>query len=32
MVRDAVEGYFSDREKPVRVTLHFVEDPELAMA
>jgi len=29
MVRDAVEGYFADREKPERIRLHFVRDPEL---
>ena len=29
MVRDAVEGYFADREKPERIRLHFVSDPEL---
>ena len=32
MVRDAVEGYFADREKPRRIQLHFVEDPQLVMA
>jgi predicted RNase H-like HicB family nuclease len=32
MVRDAVEGYFADREKPGSVRLHFVEDPVLAVA
>ncbi len=32
MVRDAVEGYFADREKPDRVRLHFESDPELAVA
>jgi predicted RNase H-like HicB family nuclease len=26
MVRDAVEGYFADQEKPRRIQLHFVED------
>lgn len=29
MVRDAVAGYFADREKPVSIRLHFVRDPEL---
>ncbi len=30
MVRDAVGGYFADRtQKPERIRLHFVEDPEL---
>jgi predicted RNase H-like HicB family nuclease len=32
MVRDAVEGYFADREKPSVIKLHFVRDPELAIA
>jgi len=32
MVRDTVEGYFADREKPRRIQLHFVEDPELVLA
>ncbi len=32
MVRDAVEGYFADRERPATVRLHFVEDPVLAVA
>jgi predicted RNase H-like HicB family nuclease len=32
MIRDAVEGYFADRARPTRVTLHFVRDPELALA
>jgi predicted RNase H-like HicB family nuclease len=31
MVRDAVEGYFADRERPATVRLHFVEDPVLAV-
>lgn len=30
MVRDAVEGYFTGRaQKPERIRLHFVRDPEL---
>ena len=32
MVRDAVEGYFADQTKPVRIRLHFLTDPELAVA
>jgi predicted RNase H-like HicB family nuclease len=32
MVRDAVEGYFADRERPDRIWLHFVRDPELLPA
>lgn len=32
MLRDAVEGYFADREMPDRIRLHFVRDPELAVA
>ena len=32
MVRDAIEGYFFDRPGPSRIRLHFVEDPELAVA
>lgn len=32
MVRDAVAGYFSDREKPASIRLHFVRDPELVPA
>ena len=32
MVRDAVDGYFQDRERPSAVKLHFVEDPVLAVA
>jgi predicted RNase H-like HicB family nuclease len=32
MVRDAVTGYFFDRPSPKRIRLHFVEDPELAVA
>jgi len=32
MIRDAVEGYFADKEKPERIRLHFVRDPELALA
>lgn len=32
MVRDAVEGYFADRTMPDRIRLHFVRDPELAIA
>ena len=31
MVRDAVIGYFHDRETIPRVRLHFIEDPELAV-
>lgn len=31
-VRDAVAGYFADREKPVCIRLHFVRDPELVPA
>ena len=31
MVRDALEGYFTDREKPRRIQLHFVEDPLLTL-
>ena len=32
MVRDAVAGYFADREMPGRIRLHFVRDPELVPA
>ncbi len=32
MVRDAVTGYFADRETPTLIRLHFVRDPELAVA
>ena len=32
MVRDAVAGYFADRDKPAALRLHFVEDPVLAVA
>ncbi len=32
MVRDAVAGYFGDREKPAAVRLHFVDDPVLSVA
>lgn len=32
MIRDAVTGYFFDRAGPRRVRLHFMEDPELAVA
>lgn len=32
MIRDAVDGYFADKQKPDRVRLHFVKDPELAVA
>lgn len=32
MVRDAVQAYFADREKPARIRLHFVRDPELLSA
>ncbi|MES2438471.1 MAG: hypothetical protein V4584_05375 [Verrucomicrobiota bacterium] len=32
MVRDAVDGYFVDQEKPDSIRLHFVRDPELAVA
>jgi predicted RNase H-like HicB family nuclease len=32
MVRDAVEGYFVDREKPTTLRLHFAEVPVLALA
>lgn len=31
-VRDAVQGYFADREAPTLIKLHFVRDPELALA
>jgi hypothetical protein len=32
MVADAVRGWFSDKGYLPRVKLHFVEDPELALA
>ena len=32
MVRDAIGGYFAEREKPRRVSLHFLEDPQLVLA
>jgi predicted RNase H-like HicB family nuclease len=32
MVRDAVAGYFADREKPADLRLHFVDDPVLVVA
>ena len=32
MLRDAVEGYFIDKPRPDRIQLHFIEDPELAVA
>jgi predicted RNase H-like HicB family nuclease len=32
MTRDAVEGYFAHKRKPQRIRLHFVKDPELAVA
>lgn len=32
MVRDAVEGYFAEGGKPLRIQLHFVEDPLLVLA
>ena len=32
MVRDAVEGYFAEGGKPLRVQLHFIEDPLLVLA
>ncbi len=32
MLLDAVTGYFHDRPAPQRIRLHFVEDPELAVA
>ncbi len=32
MVRDAVAVYFADREKPGRICLNFVCDPELVPA
>ena len=32
MVRDAVEGYFADGDKPAVLRLHFVDDPVLALA
>ena len=32
MVRDAVDGYFYDRDKPSILRLHFVEDPVLAVS
>ncbi len=32
MVRDEVDCYFVDHDKPERIRLHFVGDPELAVA
>ena len=32
MLRDAVEGYFAEGRKPLRIQLHFVEDPLLLLA
>jgi predicted RNase H-like HicB family nuclease len=32
MVADAVNGWFSGDERPKSVRLHFVEDPEFALA
>jgi predicted RNase H-like HicB family nuclease len=32
MVRDAVDAYFADREKPAGLRLHFVDDPVLVVA
>lgn len=32
MMRVAVEGYFVNRKKPERNRLHFLRDPELAVA
>ena len=32
MIRDAVTGYFLDGTGPRLVRLHFMEDPELAVA
>ena len=32
MVRDAVDGYFADRDKPGALRLHFVDDPVLSVA
>lgn len=32
MIRDAVIGYFFEQATTPRVRLHFVEDPELAVA
>lgn len=32
MVADAVRGWFADKESLPRVKLHFMEDPELAIA
>jgi predicted RNase H-like HicB family nuclease len=32
MVRDAIDGYFADREKPAAVRLHFLDDPVLSVA
>ena len=32
MLRDAVEGYFHGAARPERIQLHFMEDPELAVA
>lgn len=32
MILDAVEGYFDGKDKPGSVSLHFLSDPELAVA
>ena len=32
ILRDAVDGYFADQNNPDRIRLHFVRDPELAVA
>ena len=32
MVRDAVEGYFADQDKPTVLRLHFIDDPVLSLA
>jgi len=32
VLRDAVEGYFHGAARPERIQLHFIEDPELALA
>jgi predicted RNase H-like HicB family nuclease len=32
MVTDAVKGYFEPGQHPIRVRLHFVEDPLLVVA
>jgi predicted RNase H-like HicB family nuclease len=31
MVRDAVNAYFDPERRPIRVRLHFLEDPVVAM-